>query len=94
MKVCTVGASGKLGRYMVQHAPDWGYEAVGVCRERSVGNLEPFKGRITVMPGPTDDRELIKRAVAGCDVVLVPWGSISTRPEPRSGVRLRASGHA
>ena len=36
-KICIVGASGKLGRYMVQHALDRGYEVVGVCRERSVG---------------------------------------------------------
>ena len=26
MKVCIVGASGKLGQYMVQHALDRGYE--------------------------------------------------------------------
>ena len=77
MKVCIVGASGKLGRYMIQHALDRCYEVVGVCREQSVGKLDPFKGRITVVPGATDDREVIKRAVAGCDgvlVVLVPRG--------------------
>ena len=77
MRICIVGASGKLGRYMVQHALDRGYEVIGVCRERSVAKLEPFQGRITVIPGATNDREVIKSAVAGCDgvlTVLVPWG--------------------
>ena len=43
-KVCIVGASGKLGQYMVQHALDRGYEVVGVCREQSVGKLEGLQG--------------------------------------------------
>src|ERR1700680_3203263 len=76
-KVCIVGASGKLGKYMVQHTLDRGYEVVGVCRERSVGKLDAFQGRITVIPGATNNREVIRRSVAGCDgvlVVLVPWG--------------------
>ena len=77
MKVCIVGASGKLGLYMVGHALDRGYEVVGVCRGQSARKLEPFKGRISVMPGATNDRELIRRAVSDCDgvlTVLVPWG--------------------
>ncbi|MCM8854545.1 MAG: SDR family oxidoreductase [Candidatus Thiodiazotropha sp.] len=76
-KVCIVGASGKLGRYMVQHALDRGYQVVGVCREGSVDKLDAFKGRITIIPGATNDDEIIKEAVAGCDgvlTVLVPWG--------------------
>ncbi|MEI5522899.1 NAD(P)H-binding protein [Streptomyces brasiliscabiei] len=76
-KICVVGASGKLGRYMVGHALERGYEVVGVCRERSVPKLAAFEGRITVVPGQTDDPEVIRRAVAGCDgvlTVLVPWG--------------------
>ena len=77
MKVCIVGASGKLGQYMVQHALDRRHEVVGVCRAESVGKLDAFKGRITVIPGATNDREVIRRAVDGCDgvlVVLAPWG--------------------
>ncbi|WP_328533910.1 NAD(P)H-binding protein [Micromonospora zamorensis] len=77
LKVCIVGASGKLGQYMVKHALDRGYQVVGVCREESVGKLDAFKGRMTVMAGATDDRDAIARAVAGCDgvlTVLVPRG--------------------
>jgi uncharacterized protein YbjT (DUF2867 family) len=77
MRICIVGASGKLGKYMVQHALDRDYEVVGVCRERSVEKLAEFEGRISLVPGATNDPEVIRRAVAGCDgvlVVLVPRG--------------------
>ena len=77
MRICIVGASGKLGKYLVQHALDREHEVVAVCRETSVGKLAQFEGRITIVPGATDDREVIKRAVAGCDgvlIVLVPRG--------------------
>src|SRR5215472_5818777 len=70
MKVGIVGASGKLGRYMVQHALDRGYEVASVCREQSVANLDAFAGRMTVIPEATDDREVIREAVAGCGGVL------------------------
>lgn len=78
MKVCVVGASGKLGQYMIQHALDRSYEVVGVCRESSVPKLERFKERITIVPGKTNDRRVIQQAVSGCDgvlTVLVPWGA-------------------
>jgi len=76
-KVCIVGASGKLGQYMVQHALDRGYEVVGVCRDKSVEKLDLFKERITIIPGMTNDRSVIEKAVKGCDgvlTVLAPWG--------------------
>src|SRR6478735_6160229 len=49
-KICIIGASGKLGRYLVQHALDRGYEVVAVCREVSVEKLEEFSGRVTIIP--------------------------------------------
>ncbi len=76
-KVCIIGASGKLGRYMVQHALDRNYDVIGVCREQSVDKLDAFKDRISIIPGATNDNEIIRKAVAGCEgvlTVLVPWG--------------------
>lgn len=75
--VCIIGASGKLGRYMVQHCLDRGYRVHGVCRASSVSKLESFKDRITIFPGATNNRDVIQQAVTGCDAVLtvlVPWG--------------------
>ncbi len=69
MKICIVGASGKLGKYMVRHALERGYGVVGVCREKSVGKLDEFAERITIVPGATNDRRVIEAAVpaiVGC----------------------------
>lgn len=77
MRVCIIGASGKLGRYMIEHALERGYEVVGVCRPESVDKLADVADRITILPGRTDDRDVVARAVKGCDgvlVVLVPFG--------------------
>ncbi|WP_405177754.1 NAD(P)H-binding protein [Nocardia sp. NBC_01377] len=77
MRVCIVGASGKLGQYMIEHALTRGYDVVGVCRERSVAKLDRFADRIRIVPGQTDDPAVIADAVEGCDgvlTVLVPWG--------------------
>src|SRR5213592_4067963 len=77
MRVCIVGASGKLGKHMVGLALDRGHEVVAVCREQSAIKLAAFDSRITIVPGATDDHDVIQRAVAGCDgvlIVLVPRG--------------------
>ena len=62
---------------MVRHCLDRGYEVVGVCREQSVSKLDEYKDRIRIVPGMTNDREVIRTAVDGCDgvlTVLAPWG--------------------
>ena len=77
MRVCIVGASGKLGIYMLEHALDRGYDVVGVCRQQSVGKLQAYRERIEIVPGATNDPAVIGRAVAGCAgvlAVLAPWG--------------------
>ena len=76
-RVVITGAAGFIGSHLSEALLDRGYEVVGVCRAQSVSKLDAFKGRITIFPGDTDDRQVIKQAVAGCDgvlTVLVPWG--------------------
>ena len=76
-RVCIIGASGKLGQYMLQHCLERGYEVVAVCRRQSVAKLDGYRDRITIVPGDTNDRAVIETAVKGCDgvlTVLVPWG--------------------
>ncbi|MFC5731388.1 hypothetical protein [Nocardioides vastitatis] len=73
---------------MVQHCLDRGYDVVGVCREKSVDKLARFEGLITVVPGMTDDRAVVERAVVDCDAVLtvlVPWGMHHLRVGHRPG---------
>jgi nucleoside-diphosphate-sugar epimerase len=52
MKVCIVGASGKLGQYLIQHSLDRGYEVVGVCRPASVVKLDRFEGASLFIRAP------------------------------------------
>lgn len=76
-KVCIIGGSGKLGRHLIAHCLERGYDVTAVCRPESVGKLADLADRIAVVPGRTDDREVVARAVTGCDgvlVVLVPFG--------------------
>ncbi len=76
-RICIVGASGKLGQYMVAQALDEGYEVVGVCRPESVAKLAHFDDRLRIVPGRTNDRAVIAEAVSGCAAVLTvlaPWG--------------------
>lgn len=62
---------------MIRHTRDREYDVIGVCREKSVARLDDVSDRITIVPGATSDREVIRRALEGCNGVLtllVPWG--------------------
>jgi len=50
MRVCIVGASGKLGKHIVEHALDRGYDVVAVCREQSVGKLDAAMSHARRLP--------------------------------------------
>lgn len=76
--IAIIGISGKLGQLMAAHALARGYRVTGVCRPESVGKLDRFKDRITVVAGDTSDADVIARTIKGRDgvlTVLVPWGT-------------------
>lgn len=75
--VAILGASGKLGRYMIEEALSHGYKVTAVCRPQSVEKLLPWQGVIDVLPAWTDDRDLLATLLPNVDAVLtvlVPWG--------------------
>src|SRR3954452_17008680 len=94
MKVCIIGASGKLGQYMVEHALTRGYDVIGVCREQSVEKLARFADRIIIVPGATNDSDVIRRAVAGCDGVLVVLAPRGVGAHYASGTAQAVLDHA
>ena len=88
MRVAIVGASGKLGRYMVQHALDRGYEVTGVCREQSIARLDRFNGRITVVPGATGNHFTL--GIGPVEVVCLHRARHATYcPSKEKGVMVR-----
>jgi NAD(P)-dependent dehydrogenase (short-subunit alcohol dehydrogenase family) len=95
MRVCIVGASGKLGQYMVQHALDRGYEVVGVCREQSLGSSTSSSGvsRSSSEPRTTPTSSgAPSRGATGCSSCSSRAGSTGTpreRPRRCSTTRLR-----
>ena len=49
-KVCIIGDSGKLEKYMIQHCQNKNYDAVGVCREKSMPNWTNLKTKSLSFP--------------------------------------------
>lgn len=70
MKIAVIGASGKSGRLLAKECLEKGHEVVGVCRPDSVPKLGEFVGKITIVPGLTSNKDVIRQAVQGCDGVI------------------------
>jgi len=76
MRLGIVGASRKLGQYLIKQALAQGHQIDRVCQRESVRKLDRFCDRITIFPEQSDDPLVIGEALAACDpalTVVVPW---------------------
>ena len=71
-RIAVFGASGGVGRHVVEQALSRGYEVVGFVR--SPGKLTVNDARLTVVTGELSDRETIDAAVRGAEGVISALG--------------------
>ncbi|MGE0405707.1 MAG: NAD(P)-dependent oxidoreductase [Candidatus Korobacteraceae bacterium] len=68
MKVLVLGATGSVGRLLVEEVLRRGYEVSALVRNPE--RLGPWKDRVKIVVGNALDPEAMERAVAGQDAVL------------------------
>ena len=71
-RIVVFGASGGVGRQVVEQALSRGHAVVAVLR--SPGKLTPSDSRLTVVTGELSDREAIEAAVRGAGAVISALG--------------------
>src|SRR2546423_670230 len=78
MQIVIFGATGNVGRPLVQEALSRGHQVVGVVRDpQAVQSPDP---RVTLRRGDATDRQSVAELARGADAVVT---AISPRPNPR-----------
>ncbi|MCB1691024.1 MAG: NAD(P)H-binding protein [Halioglobus sp.] len=72
--VALLGGSGMVGGYLLQEALARGYAVRALAR--SPAKLEPFAGRITIVPGDARDPAAVASLVHGSDLVISALGPV------------------
>jgi uncharacterized protein len=78
MKLVVIGATGNIGRRIVQEALSRGHEVVGVVRDPTA--VESPDARVRLVKGDATNAEDVARTVRGADAVV---SAISPRPNAR-----------
>lgn len=73
MKIAIFGATGSLGRHVVEQALERGYEVTVLTRD--AGRATWTNPRLHVVEGDVSDPAAVERTVAGQDAVLVTLGN-------------------
>lgn len=68
MKIAVFGATGGIGKFVVEHALKEGYEVVAYVRTPNKLNISD--DNLKVMQGELNEYEKIKLAIEGCDCVI------------------------
>lgn len=88
-RVLVYGASGRIGRHLVDEALRRGYEVTGVTRDPS--RLGEYGDRIRIATGDILDRERTSELVASHDAVIVSVGGPPTDDDPANYIAARAA---
>jgi putative NADH-flavin reductase len=78
MKVLILGATGSLGRHLVEQALQRGHQVSVLARDPS--RVVPRDPRIRIVQGDVLDPQALDRAVAGQDAVIYSIGAPNRRP--------------
>ena len=72
MKIAVFGATGGIGKFVVKHALEKGYEVNAYVRNLDKVKIE--NKNLKVFVGQVHDYEKIKETISGCDAVIIALG--------------------
>ncbi len=88
-RVLIFGASGRIGRHIVDEALHRGYTVTGVSRDPS--RLEDYADRIQVVTADILDRERVAELVDASDAVIVAIGGVPRSQDPAQYIAATAA---
>ena len=88
-KIVVYGASGDVGRVIVEEALSRGHEVIGVSRDSK--SLKFDNPRFTAAPGDATDPDSIVATVRGADVVVISVRGVGPGNTPQEAVTFRAA---
>lgn len=89
MNLTILGASGRIGRHILEQALEAGHDVNVLVRDPARLGVDP--SRVRIVTGTVDDGDAVERAVAGADAVIGAIGPDANTPEQverlRTGMR-------